>query len=360
VKKLDLYVLRELFVPFLIGTLSVVLMFQANTLIFQLKTFSISAVPPMGLLQLIMYKTPGFLNMTLPVGMSLAASLAVSRLTRESELTAMRVAGARILRVCLPIMLFGLVVSIGSFFVTERVMPKAESEARRLQTQLAILGAAPEFRSNVVINLRNYVANFGSVSRGRGNLVQLSQVILFERPRVGEVWIYTAETGEYRDGRWTIRDPRVWIVKEDDLTHVQTERKGDDLEINEPITVESFFSTPLSEELTTEELVKAIREGKRTGRDTTSMEVAYHVRFSIPATCIIFSLVAPIFAVWFARSGGFVGVLLSIVLVIVYYNAYIISTEVLGRNGLVSPWLSAWLPNIIYIVFGLIGIRRLE
>ena len=74
-KILDRYVLRELMVPFLIGTIAVVLMFQANTLIFQLKTFSMSAVPPIALFNLILYKTPGYLNMTLPIGMSLAASL---------------------------------------------------------------------------------------------------------------------------------------------------------------------------------------------------------------------------------------------------------------------------------------------
>src|SRR5690349_4614246 len=106
-------------------------MFQANTLIYQLKTFSLSAVPIDGLLKLITYRTPEYLNLTLPVGMSLAASLAISRLTRESELTAMRAAGARILRVCMPIMAFGLLVSVGDYFITDRVMPKAASEARK-------------------------------------------------------------------------------------------------------------------------------------------------------------------------------------------------------------------------------------
>jgi len=360
VKILDRYVLRELMVPFLIGTVAVVLMFQANTLIFQLKTFSLSAVPPLALLQLILYKTPGYLNMTLPVGMSLAASLAVSRLTRESELTAMRVAGARVFRVCMPIMAFGLIVSIGDYLITEKVMPKSEARARTLQTELAILGLAPDFKSNVVINLRNYVANFGSVARGKNSSVQLSKAILFERPRVDEVNIYTAETGLYKDGVFTLRDYSLWTIKGTDLTLVRPNNTKKDMVINEPKTIESFFSNPMNEELTTEELAAAIKEYKKAGSDTTSMEVAYHVRFAVPATCIIFSLVAPIFAVWFARSGGFIGVLLSIFIVFLYYNAHIISTEVLGRNGLVPPWLSAWLPNFIFMAFGILGIRRLE
>jgi lipopolysaccharide export LptBFGC system permease protein LptF len=159
---------------------------------------------------------------------------------------------------------------------------------------------------------------------------------------------------------FTLHDYRAWIIKGTDLTLIAPDKNKKDMVINEPKTIESFFSTPLDEEMTTEQLVMAIKEGKRAGQDTTNMEVAFHVRFSIPATCIIFSLVAPIFAVIFARGGGFIGVLLSIFIVFLYYNAYIISTEVLGRNGIVPAWLSAWLPNFIFIVFGILGFRRLE
>lgn len=356
-KTLDRYILKELLVPFLIGTFAVVLMFQANMLIFQLKTFSLSAVPPEALVKLIVQKTPYFLNMTLPVGISLATSLAISRLARETELTAIRGAGGRIMRVCLPIMGFGILVAVGNFFLVEKVMPKTEAEARQIQTQLAILGAAPEFKSNVVINLRNYTANIGSVSSAKDNTLQLSRILLFERPRVGEVVIISAEQGTYRDGIWNIPAATIWHVTGNTLTKMDTKK---DVLINEPTTVENFFATPTPEEQTAEQLLKAIAEGKRAGWDTTRLQVAYHVRFAIPASCILFALVAPVFAVYFARTGAFFGVLLSIILVFLYYNAHIISTEILGRNGWVAPWLAAWLPNIIFLVFGILGIRRLE
>src|SRR5579859_208265 len=109
--------MRELLVPFLLGTVAVVLMFQANLLIFLFKTFSLSSVPISGIAKLLLYKTPFFLNMTLPVGTALATSLAMSRLTRESELTAFRAAGAPILRVMLPISLFGMLVGFANYYL---------------------------------------------------------------------------------------------------------------------------------------------------------------------------------------------------------------------------------------------------
>jgi len=116
-KRLDRYLWKELFVPFIIGTFAVMLMFQANYLIYIYREFSIATVPIPAVLKLILFQTPEWLNMTLPVGTSLGASLAISRLARESELTAMRASGASVLRVLRPVVVFGLCVAIANFLV---------------------------------------------------------------------------------------------------------------------------------------------------------------------------------------------------------------------------------------------------
>ena len=82
--------------PFLIGTVFVVLMFQGNILIALYKNLNLTAVPINGILQFVLLKTPEFLTLTLPIGAGLASSLALSRIVRESELTAMRAAGASV------------------------------------------------------------------------------------------------------------------------------------------------------------------------------------------------------------------------------------------------------------------------
>jgi len=356
-KKLDLYVLRELTVPFLIGTIAVVLMFQANLLIFQLKTFSISAVPIAATLQLILYNTPQYLNMTLPVGTALAASLAISRLTRESELTAMRSAGASILRVILPITAFGAIVGVGNYLIAERVMPKAQLEARKLMMQVGLLGALPEFKNNITVNLPKYSVNVGSVTRIDSRTLLLNRILLYERPDPDVTVFIQAESGEYRDGIWRLRDTFHWRFEGLNLIRAQP---GKDVVINEKISFESIFAPPLPEEKTTEELKQAIREGARAGFDTTWLQEVYHSRFSVPAACVVFALAGAVFAAAFARGGGFVGVLVSIIIVFLYYNGFVISMEVLGKNGIVSPFLAAWLPNFAFLVLGAIGLRRLE
>lgn len=356
-KKLDQYMLKELAVPFLIGTFSVLMMFQANQFIFLFKNVSLQNVPFSAFAQLVLYKTPYWANMTLPVGMSLASSLAVSRLTRESEVTAMRAVGARILRIITPIAVFGIFVAIGNFYLVEKVMPPAEKQFNKLSKEVGILGGIPNFVQNQGIKLKNWHVNFGGIQRGTDGNLMLADIILFQRPQPGIVEITTAKRGFYSSGNWSMTDTFVWVVKGQDLLSI---KPGEPISINEPIDIDSLMGNALAEEKTLEELKKSIDSNRRNGLNTRSEEVQYHNRFAVPASCLVFSVIGPVFAVWFARRGAFVGVFLSMILVLLYYNAWVISTEILGKNGLTSPWLAAWLPNIIFIIFGLIAIRRLE
>jgi lipopolysaccharide export system permease protein len=355
-KKLDIYIIRELIVPFLIGTFSVVLMFQANPYIALAKLYNLENIPKTAVFQFILDQTPQYLNMTLPVGMSLASSLAMSRLARESELTAIRAAGARILRVIAPIVAFGFVVSIGNYFLVEKVIPNSTKAANRIGYQVGILGLAPNLKTNALINLREYAASFGLVERV-GDDLKIKKILLIEQPEPDVTAFTTAKEATYHNGIWSFHDAYFRVVKGMEL---QVFHPIKDFKINENIVPSDLFSPPQSEEMTTRELIDSIEAGKKVGAYTKQLEVMLNVKFSVPAACIIFALIGPVFAIKFARSGGFVGVLLSIVLVLLYYNAFVISTEILSKVPQVPGWFAAWLPNMLFAFAGIVMIRRLE
>ena len=358
IKRLDIYVWRELFVPFLIGTLAVAMMFSINQLMAIMKEISLQSVPLEAILLSLIYKLPSWMNMTLPIGVALAASLAFTRLTRESELTAMRSIGTPIVRVILPVAIFGAVVAVGNFLLVEKVMPPAEEKFNDIARKVGIVGLVPQFQSNVVIRLHDYVASFGSVSRTSTDTLQLTQIVLLQKGQPDQTQIFEADSGTYKDGIWTLHKPYVWMLKGLTLTGVRPQ--AEDTIIDDRIIIEDMLSPRTEDSQTASELLDAIRNGKKTGLDTRELEVAYHNRFSIPASCIVFAMVAPIFAILFARTGGFAGVLLSIFLVMIYYNVYVVCTDIIGRNGWMPPIIAAWLPNIIFAVAGIIGLRRLE
>lgn len=356
-KRLDLYLAREMAVPFLIGTVAVVLMFQANMLIALFKQLNLTQVPAEAIAQVILFKTPGFLNMTLPVGMALSSSLAISRLARESELTALRSSGVSILRVVSPVLVIGVLVAVGNWLVAERVMPTSERMARERTNEVVTLGLAPTMQSNVILKLQQYTATFGTVARTEDDGIRLTDILLIERRPTGETVLITSDSGEYRQGVWSVNKPLVRVMRESDLLTVETPGV---LTIDEPIEVQEIFLTREPQEQSLDELRAAIEEGKKQLRSTRMLEVQYHTRFSVPAACLVFALTGPVFAVWLSRSGPFVGVLVSIVMVLIYYNAYVISTEIIGRNGWAPPVVAAWLPNGILFLLGLFALRRAE
>lgn len=363
-KRLDRYVLREMIVPFLIGTLAVVLMFDINLLMALQKDLNLANVPRQAVFQELLYKTPFFLNMTLPVGTSLAASLAISRLARESEITAMRSAGARILRIVFPVVAFGCLIGIGDFFLVEKLMPITERKASSLERQIGVLITMPDLADNAYVRLQNYQVFIGHVERQGPERLSLRDVLLISRSSSGGTDfenggrsdLIHADDGEYNAGQWVLRGVNVYVVQGKDITYIG---KGAVAPINERISLNDLLMPPQPAEMTASQLKAEIDAAKLQHRNTQQLEVQYYVRFSVPASCVVFALIAPALAIMFARS-GFAGILLSIILVFLYFNAYVISTDILGKNATLSPRLAAWLPNILFGLLGLLAIRRLE
>ena len=296
--------------------------------------------------------------MTLPIGVALATSMAISRLVRESELTAMRVAGIKISRVIWPTILMGIVISLVSWSVTERIMPISEKMFRQRISELGVFGMLAPIKSNQVIYVKNYAVTVGSVTKSGDNRMSLTDVMLIERKGPGRVTLIVSPKGTYFNSNWVFDSPTVYDMRGSRLTSMES--KNQPLQINESFSVPEFFFQPSAEEQTTEELQAAIRMGREQRRDVTSLEIAYHSKYSIPAACFIFAITGPAMSVLFGKRGPFVGTLMSILCVILYFNLYIISTQILSKYGLSNPIAAAWLPNALLGIIGVLIIRRSE
>jgi LPS export ABC transporter permease LptG len=355
-KILDRYIIRELFVPFLVGTISVVMMFQANTYIYLAKNMNLENVPISAVFQFILYQTPSYLIMTLPVGTALGTSLAMTRLVRESEVTAMRAAGTPILRILAPLTIFGLLTALLNFYIVDGVTPKATEKANRLSWQIGVAGFAPDVKANTMIQLGRYMASFGTVTR-RGDDMDISKVVLIEQPDQNWTALTTADKATYHNGAWTFKNAYYRLLNGQDL--ISFKPLGDYV-VNEKIITGDIFNPPTGQELTTAELIQSINSAKKIGQSTKSLEVKLQEKFSVPAACLIFAFVAPLFALKWARGGAFMGVLLSMGMVVLYYNAFVISGQILSKIEWIPAFVASWLPNMLFALAGIIAVRRLE
>jgi lipopolysaccharide export system permease protein len=348
-------------VPAITGTFVVVMMFQANAYIYLAKNFNVENIPLAARFQWIMFQTPSYMEMTLPVGTSLAAALCMTRLTRESELTALRAAGTRILRVIFPVFMFGAAIGIANFYIVDRVVPIASRKASELERKNANLGAIALMKSNSFLELGQFAASLGTVSKDpKSDKLSISNIVLIERTTPTRTLIVTADTGLYEHGIWNFLDATSYLFDGDDVLKMRPLGK---FEIHQNLSIDQLFANtqgPTMEEEPTPVLRKMIADDLAAKIDPKPAEVLLSERYAVPASCAVFAVTSSVFSIWLGKSGGYAGVLISFFVVLLYYNAFVISTQILGKLDSIPPWVAAWMPNIAFAAIALILLRRLE
>ncbi|MCU0315564.1 MAG: LptF/LptG family permease [Fimbriimonadaceae bacterium] len=356
-KRMDRYMLREMIVPLLIGVVVIGLLFLGNEFMALFKQLEVTRVPTLSILQLALYRMPYWFTYTLPAGVSLAVALGVSRLVRESEVTALRSAGVSIKRILFMPVVVGLVGAGITWWLTEWVVPNTERGHQKLSAEVLAIAANPRFESNLMIRIPPYVARFGSVSRDDDSRLTLNDIFLAEQPKPGELWVYTAETGSYRDGIWRFDNAIFRIFQGPNVVSFEA---GRSLEINQKIDIPSLFMPASASTETAREVWEKIERNQSAGIATRELELLFYEKFAIPATCVIFALTSALMAVRFARLGPFVGVLLGFGLAALYFNVHVLGFQIIGRNAWAPPLVAASIPGGLYFLMALFVGRKIE
>lgn len=363
-KLLDRYLLRELIGPFLFGV-GVVLMLFEGSVIFQVLNNLEDRASLWGLARVLLFKVPYLLVWSAPVAMLFASAFAINRLGRDNEITCIRSAGVSVRRICLPIAAVGLVVSAAAFAANERLVPWAEQQANKTMREMAIAQAIPQIQANVFFNSEDYWFYVGSVRKTDAHNVAVQNVLIYHLPNDGTLpSLITARRGQSHGMEWEFEDG--WQVQFDSRGMVATQDRfqNQPLQINLARAVQDLWANQrTAQELTLAELKQQMDQlgGRSTIASASINDLAldYHLRFSIPLSCLIFALMAAPLSLRFARGGSFWGILLSIVLGFVYYNI-IFFAKVIGSSGQIPPVVAGWSQDVLFGAFALFLIARQE
>ncbi|MBI3998862.1 MAG: LptF/LptG family permease, partial [Armatimonadetes bacterium] len=160
--------------------------------------------------------------------------------------------------------------------------------------------------------------------------------------------LITAREASWSARTWVLRQG---VVREFDADGYTTYEAGfATMEINVGIDAGAFLDgqrTP--EEMTVREL-RAQAELFKAGL-SPRVAIEYHRKFAIPAASLIFAFIASPLSLLAVRGGRFVGVAFSVVLLFVYY-AVMSTARALGSTGVLSPFLAAWAPNLLFLAGG--------
>lgn len=354
----DRYVFGELILPFLIGTLAVLMMLVGNTLFAILPRMLQQNWPVTFVARICLLNIPTVLVLTLPVSTALAVSLATNRMARDNEFVIMRSAGTSLLRTFVPMFLFGLMMSAADLYVANNIQPWAFREQQNIEMFLDNL---PESKVDIgrTFSAENYTISFNTAQKISNSKRRLNKIVIVTAspqplgPEFAE--ITTAEYADYEKGIWTIHngvhhryDKTGMTVFDAGFQTATLSLKIDFSNLYQPIAAgnETLYSFS--------ELTERANQARRLGnfRETLTYDVERWFKLSLPAMCLVLSICSPPLGLRFARTGAFTGVLLSIITVFIAWNTLLL-LKFVALGGYLPPVVAAWATNALFIGLGL-------
>ena len=107
----------------------------------------------------------------------------------------------------------------------------------------------------------------------------------------------------------------------------------------------------------TSALYEFIASGAGSREDRCKKRTEWHVRIARIYMCLVLVLLAVPSAVTFQRRGTMKGIGIAVLLAAMMLFLYRVFPS-LGEAGVVQAWISAWIPNVIYIFISIYLFRK--
>ena len=356
------YIFREILIPFVVGLSVFTFVLLIARLMKLLELVVNRGLPPSTVLQLFGYILPAFLEVTVPMAMLLAILVALGRMSADSELVALRSSGMSLYQLLPPIALFVVLTMIATGWLSASVRPWGNRMLRAALWDIARTRASAGLRPQVFNadfpGLVIYAEHVDARTDG------LQHVLIADDRSAGERNIIFAQQGfmlsDPESQTLTLQLSSGWIHTID--THKSSEYQTDfesygvQLDLRGPITAARQRDRD-PKELSLTELREVIAAKARDGKPRVGELVEFHRKLSIPFACVVFGLVGVPFGITSARAVRSRGFGLSLSLIFVYY-IFLSIGQALAEQGLLAPVLGLWLPNAIFLVFGLVVFYR--
>jgi LPS export ABC transporter permease LptF/LPS export ABC transporter permease LptG len=348
---IDRYLLKEYCIFLGIGLLVGAVLFIVVDLLQTLDRF-LRVKPPFELILLhFLYNMPGELYKGLPLIVLIATIFLFLSLTRQRELDALKAAGISLYRVSLPILIAGLVISVGAVLFQELALPELNARAEEVD-RVKIRKMAPRhllrqhgiwYRSSDTRFLR--MALLDPVAKSMDGLTVLQvdrEFRLVER--------LDARKAQWTPDGWQLsgatirtidRANRVRSDAFDARLAVMPEHIDDFIQVQKPPHAMSFL-----------ELQAFVDKLRQSGHQFSKYMVRLYSKLSFPLVHFIVVLVAIPFALVSPRSGGHAaGIGVAIVIAAAYWLVDSIAVN-LAEADLLPAALGAWTANIVFAGIG--------
>lgn len=346
---IDRYIMRELMAPFFLSmaVLTLALFLQRMFRLLELVLHKGSTLADTG--KLLLYIMPGFLAITIPVSLLVAALTAFTRLSSDSEVTAMKASRISLYAMVRPVMQFAFVLFFVTSVIAHFLAPHAtyafKAHLFNMVKARAMIGLDQGVFSSTFDGMVIYVDKMNSLD-------DISGIFISDERSASEPYTILAKQGRL------ITNPdnfNVTLLMEQGTIHVQPHGEGtyslmsfDTGKLFLDIDDRSFKRSETAgrniDELDTLALYRSWRTLRADSKPTKDLEIEFQKRMSVSYACLIFGLIGAPLGIRKSRSGKSAGIAISIGVILVYY-LILGSAARLAESGALSPTAATWIPN---------------
>ena len=312
--------------------------------------------------KLFLLMIPYLLTYTLPIAALTAVLLSLGRLSSDNETVAIRASGLNLFSLILPLLIFGLILSLTLVLFNDRVIPYAHYASRKTIVDIGIKNPTAAFEPGVFINsFEKYILFIYRIDKNK-----LSNVRIYEPQGENKAArTIVAKRGEF------IAIPEKNMIKLKLMEGTSDEPDPENPNNFYKLNFKTYFMTlnltqmqdkdkirKKPKDMTITELRNEINKIKKEGIDPAPLITEINEKISLGFACFTLMLFGLPLAIITRRREKTINFGIAFLTAGIYY-LLLIGSKSLSLQGHLNPEVAMWIPNIILGSIGAVLTYRL-
>lgn len=354
---MDRYIAAELLMPFLFGVGAFSSIGVSVSTVFDLVRKVVESGLPVEIaLNIFLLKLPAFVVLAFPMSTLLTALMTYSRLSSDSELIALRSCGVSIYRLVLPAVILSFLITGITFLFNEQIVPTANYQAT-VTLERALKEEKPTFQErNIFYPEYQEVKQDGEKVNILSRLFYAEQfdgermkgLTIVDRSKEGLNQIVVADSALWNPAQntWDFFNGAIYLVAPDSTYKSILQFEHQQLQLpRTPLDIAAKGRD--YEEMNLVQAQQQLERISPSGDDKKirKLKVRIQEKIAFPFVCVVFGLAGATLGTKSQRTGRATSFGISLIVIFSYFLLRVIGNA-LGLSGILSPWMSAWLPNL--------------
>ena len=319
-------------------------------------------------LKIFFLSLPGFLVIAFPMSVLLSCLLTYGNLSSNSEILALKSLGINNFRIVLPSLFLAILMTFLTFTFSDNLVPKSNrlaadllqnslgksmrTEKGRYNISFSKYGSILDSNTNQPIDQASHLTHIFFARRFLNNIMYEVTVVDFSKK--GTKILLTADNGSFDDelSSWKFKNGKIMATEDEgSVSTILFDKYIYPLD-NGPSKLAEIPRTAKNMTISEARKAQEMYEISGNAKESRKMKVRINEKMALPMSCLVFSLIGSTLGIkQNIRSSKSQGFGISIILIFLYYLTCFVFSS-MGMIGIITPFLSAWIPVFIFLSLG--------